>query len=192
MVLTSAGVLAFIAFPLLAQDGVGTPQPLPTQTPYPTHTPYPQATLMPVAPPPTPPAPRPIPGLDAEIMRQADEQINTVLLAIERLQSAREAAGAPLLQLPSTHVAPPAVDARAIRGTPPDLNRRIGINSWYSAAVEVPAEMLARVRVDVYDGPHGHGYVLVCEMAADGKNYIRQINIGPETWRGHDWELVDD
>ena len=183
-----------------AQDPIGpapdaTREPLPTYTPYPTYTPaptytpFPEATKLSIAPPPAAPAPRPVPGFSADTMAAIDRQLNDLQLQLERLQSARLARNAPLLQLPTTHAAPVDLD-REPRGQAPDLRRRVGIDSWYSAAVEAPELLLATVRVDVYQGPAGWGYVIVAETVHNGQRWIREINIGGESWREHDWTAL--
>jgi len=162
----------------------GLQEPLPTFTPYPTYTPYPTPTPELLAPPPAAPAPRPIAGLDPAIMRQADNEINEIYLQISRIQSDRAAVRAPLLQLPSTHAEIPAAALKAA----PDPGRSVGIDSWYSNDVELPASMSTSVRVDVYESPRGWGYVIVSSMEYGKANWVRAINYGPETWRDQDWE----
>ena len=198
--ITALMVLA-ATLPAVAQEGIATLAPKPTQeqttaqplptytpyptaTPYPTYTPYPEPTALAIAPPPQAPAPRLIPGLGEDAQRQADTQIHQVQLQLERLQADRIARGAPLLQLASTHERPPA------ELNPPDPARRVGIDSWYSSRVELPDRMGVSVAVHVYDGPRGRGYVLVCTMVRDRITWQREINIGPEAWREHDWTAL--
>lgn len=165
-------------------DPIATVTPYPTHTPYPTYTPYPSPTPARLAPPPAAPEPRDIPGLDPLIVAQADKEINDIYLQVSRLQSQRAAADAPLLQLPSTHAGiPPAALKLA-----PDPGRRVGLDSWYSNDVDLPEAMSVSVRVDVYQGPRGWGYVLVSVMEYSKVNWIRVTNIGPESWRDEDWE----
>lgn len=45
------------------------------------------------------------------------------------------------------------------------------------------------MRVDVYNGPDGHGYTLTTIVEISGDIWKRVINIGPETWRDSAWEL---
>ena len=163
--------------------------PYPTYTPAPTYTPFPEATKLSIAPAPVAPTPRPIGGFSADTMAAIDTQLNELQLQLERLQSARLARNAPLLQLSTTHAQPVDLD-RDPRGLAPDLRRRVGIDSWYSAAVEVPDVLLAAVRVDVYDGPRGWGYVIVAETTHNGQRWIREINIGGESWRELDWTAL--
>jgi len=135
--------------------------------------------VAPLAPVPGPPPPREIPGLDGKLLLAADQQVNEVLLQIERIQTARAAVGVPLLQLAATHRTPP----QSLAGAAPDLRARVGIDSWWSADVDLPAAMVTSVRVDVYDGPHGSGYVIIARAGA----FERRVNVGPELWREQDW-----
>jgi len=186
--------LSLIAVQGHAQDTIQQPEatailvtPWPTYTYYPTYTPVPQATEKPVAPTPAPPLPRPWIGLDQRIMEQADLEIHQIQLQIERFQTARISTGADLVQLPTTHADPPSEI-----GAAPDPSRRSGIDSWYSAAIDLQPSMIVSVRIDIYSGPSGVGYILVAEMINDGRIWNREINIGPESYRGHDWQLMEN
>lgn len=173
--------------PIATKEPLPTYTPYPTQTPYPTYTPYPEPTLISIAPAPLPPAPRPIPGFSADTMAAIDKQINDIQLQLEILQSARLAANAPLLQLPPTHKQPVDLDATKSVGQAPDLRRRIGIDSWYSARLDLPTELMADLRVDVYQGPDGPGFVVMAETIHNGIVWRRAVNVGPESWRESDW-----
>jgi hypothetical protein len=169
--------------------------PLPTSTNYPTNTPYPTYTQIPtptkilIANTPGPPAYRDIPGFDQQIMIKIDEQINCIQNQIEIIQSDRLANNAPLLQLPSTHENPVDIDTNP-NGIKPDLRRRIGIDSWFSSAFVLPAGMMVSIRIDVYEGPSGVGYVIVSEVIHHGGIWTRKINIGAEKWRDQDWIML--
>mgnify|MGYP001576481457 FL=1 len=41
--------------------------------------------------------------------------------------------------------------------------------------------------IDVYDGPAGKGYVVRAELVIKEIRWVKLINIGPETYREHDW-----
>jgi hypothetical protein len=45
--------------------------------------------------------------------------------------------------------------------------------------------------VHVYEGPHGHGYVLQFTRKKGDETYVKTVNYGPETEKEHDWELVE-
>jgi len=174
-----------LSLPLAAQDLFPTETPL-SPSPTASLTPAPTATGAPLAPAPVAPAPRTIPGLDPTIIQRADLDLHAVQLQIERIQTQRLANRAPLIQLPSTHALPPGE-----LGAVPDPARRVGIDSWYSAAVDLPAQMYASVRVDVYEGPQGLGYVLIADLVQVGQRWHRRINIGPETRRSCDWQMIE-
>jgi hypothetical protein len=118
-------------------------------------------------------------------MQRADLDLHEIQLQIERIQTQRLANRATLIQLPSTHALPPGE-----LGASPDPARRVGIDSWYSADIALPAQMYASVRVDIYEGPHGCGFVLVSYMEYYDRIWERQVNIGPELWRDQDWSLM--
>lgn len=66
----------------------------------------------------------------------------------------------------------------------------ITVTDFYTAAglTAFPAS----VRIDVYDGPNGKGYVLIALTKFDGRLWIRAINTGPETTRTTNWQQVTD
>jgi hypothetical protein len=47
----------------------------------------------------------------------------------------------------------------------------------------------ARLRIDVYNGPLGQGWVATLQVRYDGNVYERSRNVGPETWRTKAWHL---
>jgi len=61
--------------------------------------------------------------------------------------------------------------------------------SAVNSLVDVPIP--CRIRCDVYNGPGGWGYVASGEVRVNGKTYLRSVNRGPESWRTHDWALVE-
>ena len=63
--------------------------------------------------------------------------------------------------------------------------------SWADAGVVLPAQVEVSIQVDVYQAPGGHGFV-VCvfiRMSAT-ETWMRCYNVGPETWRTHDWQQI--
>jgi hypothetical protein len=48
----------------------------------------------------------------------------------------------------------------------------------------------ARLRIDVYDGPRGKGWVATVQMKYGGILYERSKNVGPETYRTQPWRDV--
>ncbi|MCC7360509.1 MAG: hypothetical protein IT317_13590 [Anaerolineales bacterium] len=59
---------------------------------------------------------------------------------------------------------------------------------WQQLALD--AALPYAVRVDVYQGPRGWGYVLTVSATLDKQEWARTINTGPETWRESDWQAV--
>jgi len=49
----------------------------------------------------------------------------------------------------------------------------------------------ARLRIDVYDGPEGHGWQAVLEVKYKGNIYTRTKQVGPETYRTHGWQKAE-
>lgn len=72
---------------------------------------------------------------------------------------------------------PPDVGTSAPPDCPPwPLTFR---NEVYPMALEVHA----------YRGPQGIGYVVHIGVTAEGETWYRSVQVGPETWRAHDWLL---
>ena len=49
----------------------------------------------------------------------------------------------------------------------------------------------ARLRLDVYDGTDGQGWVAKLEIIYAGNLYRRSKQVGSEQWRTKDWALID-
>lgn len=60
---------------------------------------------------------------------------------------------------------------------------------WDTLAV-IGGKSPCRMRIDVYDGPQGKGYVVTVEAILNGTSWSRSINIGNETWRDRAWQAV--
>lgn len=89
-------------------------------------------------------------------------------------------------QLLRTHLEiPPKGQQKApdnLQATPTDSTVK------WSGLGQLPSTMLSRMRIDVYNGPGGHGYVVVNEAIDDADIiYEKATNVGPETWRSFDW-----
>jgi hypothetical protein len=59
-----------------------------------------------------------------------------------------------------------------------------------------PGEVLAAtepmaLRIDVYDGPAGHGYVVTALVRHGAEVWGRSWNVGAEVWREADWALLE-
>lgn len=55
------------------------------------------------------------------------------------------------------------------------------------AMAELPSKLAYSVRVDVYDGPDGRGYVVTLTADVGGRLWARAFNNGPERWRDQAW-----
>lgn len=53
--------------------------------------------------------------------------------------------------------------------------------------VSVDATLPVCLQVDTYNGPQGHGYVVSGLVVENTRTFSREVNIGPETYREHDW-----
>lgn len=54
----------------------------------------------------------------------------------------------------------------------------------------VPAVMPCSIKVDVYNGPLGWGYVGTVRVSIVGRTWERSQQFGPETWRTEGWHEV--
>ena len=64
-------------------------------------------------------------------------------------------------------------------------------STWLNVFPEWLSELLpACVRIDVYDGPQGQGWVLTVEATHNGTTYRRSQNVGPEAHRTQEWHAV--
>ena len=54
-----------------------------------------------------------------------------------------------------------------------------------------PNLLAYRIRMDVYQGPDGWGYVGTIQVRHNGNVYERAAQVGPETWRQYGWRAVE-
>lgn len=100
-----------------------------------------------------------------------------------------DAKGHGYLQALWSHSAPPADGALVA----PDLliskptDQAESFFDLWSAVIITDGKVPVRLRIDVYDGPSGKGYVIVVESIIAGSTYTRSINTGSEKWREQDW-----
>jgi hypothetical protein len=64
--------------------------------------------------------------------------------------------------------------------------------SWTELFPNVVDKLPADLRIDVYDGPDGMGYVIGLSYCVDGLCYVRSVNVGPESWRSTDWIAIKE
>lgn len=128
------------------------------------------------------------------ILTSVDAALGARLPGLMAAQAAYYAANGTYFQGLPTHSEIPADGAEL----PPD---RVDDHptdqpvSWSDAATEyslsVPETMGSVLRIDVYDGPGGAGWVTVVETMIDGQLWRRSINFGPEAWRSAAWSPVE-
>jgi len=54
-------------------------------------------------------------------------------------------------------------------------------------STSLDAPIPARLKIDVYDGPKGKGWQAVLQVKYKNKIYQRTKQVGPESYRTHDW-----
>jgi hypothetical protein len=72
-----------------------------------------------------------------------------------------------------------------LTGRPTDQLEDFGA-MWSQVAIG-QGRIPMRLRVDVYSGPAGQGYVMTFETSRAGVAYQRVVNVGPESWRNANW-----
>lgn len=86
---------------------------------------------------------------------------------------------------------------RVISGDPPEDMAAVPCNAaakptdqaedWTAFGLALPATLGFVLRIDVYDGPAGKGYVATVEAKKNGVIYERARNVGPEAFRTFAW-----
>ena len=118
-----------------------------------------------------------------------DVKLDSVIANIIAFQAGEASKSGKFYQVLWTHSQAPADGALVL----PDLlysfpTDQIGKSAqaqWDAA--KLPASFDARIRVDVYDGPQGKGFVVVVQSQLNGATWQRSINYGPETYRDQGW-----
>jgi hypothetical protein len=62
--------------------------------------------------------------------------------------------------------------------------------SWLAFGIILPALTEAALTVEIYNGPSGHGYVIHADVISSGVRFRKSTNVGPESWRTHDWAAM--
>lgn len=89
-----------------------------------------------------------------------------------------------------THSSPPT-DENSEAPDQLDLKPTDQDETWEDLAEGlIPAAMNSRMRIDTYLSSKGHGYVIVLEKIINGDTYRKSHNVGPETQKSHDWQMV--
>lgn len=71
----------------------------------------------------------------------------------------------------------------------PDLSKKPTdqAHDWTDFGIQLNPVLPIALQIDIYDGPSGQGYVVKGFIVETGVTYCRSVNVGPETWRTHDW-----
>jgi streptogramin lyase len=68
-----------------------------------------------------------------------------------------------------------------------------GLLSWEDIFPDWEGALLpCAIKIDVYDGPQGMGYVGVVFVRYNGTVYSRSQNVGPESSRTKAWHIVEE
>lgn len=88
-----------------------------------------------------------------------------------------------------SHSTPPADGALVAPDLPTSkpTDQAESFADLWSAVVIGQGKLPVRLRIDVYDGPSGRGYVITVEVIMAGRTYTRSINVGSERWRDVGW-----
>jgi hypothetical protein len=168
-----------------------TPEVIPTQTPWIVY-----VTAEPIQPEP-PSLAVPVEEIKALISQQPDSMFAAFDEAIAgwfpwlaaRQREYREMTGRYAQMLPS-HLEPPADGSAGIPDGwfkhPTDQQY-----SWPNLDAIRFEPMPFDIRIDVYDGPEGQGYVTCFQVQIKGSMYERCQNYGPEASREHDWRSAE-
>jgi len=100
-----------------------------------------------------------------------------------------DAKGRGYMQALWSHSAPPAdgaLIAPDLLTSKPTDQAESFLDLWGAVIID-QGKVPVRLRIDVYDGPDGRGYVIVVETIMAGRTYTRSINTGGEAWREQDW-----
>lgn len=130
----------------------------------------------------------------AQIQQQIDQRLSGNWSKIVAAQDSYLAANGHYAQaLPAASRRP--VDGEEVAPDRLDASPTDQAESWRDLAdrygLTIPSTFMSLLRIDVYKGPGGKGYVVHAEHAtADGRIFRKSVNVGPETWRDHPWHEV--
>lgn len=125
----------------------------------------------------------------ADVRIQADLAIATFLPLLAANQAAYLARVGHYWQGLETHTPSPTGgtdSAPSLRRKPSDQ-----AESWEDEGHAIPSRSFSFV-VNVYDGPDGHGYELVCRFRDGSGLWERVVNVGPERYRDQAWTFAID
>ena len=123
------------------------------------------------------------------ILAALDTRLAAFLPTIIERQEQYRSANGHYFQGLRTHAQPPS-DGIDIAPDQVDRKPTDQLYAW-SDVGPLPSQMGSSLSIDVYDGPSGKGYVVRLEVDINGTVWQRRWNVGPETWRSHNWrELI--
>jgi len=125
-------------------------------------------------------------GLDATVKTDGDKVGSDLAAAIVSKQAAYLAANGRYFQCLSTHSEIPVDGAKTAPAT--DVKTDASVVSYSEQSIPLPESTSCAVAIDNYNGPSGKGYVIRLTTNQSGKIYTKRINVGPETYRTHDWK----
>ena len=125
-----------------------------------------------------------------EIRAQVDVWLDNRLATIESGQAAYKKSNGRFFQGLPTHSVRPLNGAEA----PPDRkdDKPTNQSEDWDDALPLPATMPARLRIDIYEGPQGHGYTITLGVQIGTEVWRRVVNIGNETHREQAWHRVTE
>jgi len=119
-----------------------------------------------------------------------DAQLDVFVPHLAEYQDAYQVTNGSYMQALTSHSTPPegVADPDGIYTHPTDQEAAL-YELWDSAAL--PSSINWSMRVDVYTGPNGSGYVLVVETNIKTHTWHREINYGPEPYRNVAWYKIN-
>ena len=123
-----------------------------------------------------------------ELLTIIDERLAVAMPLIEEIQNNYMDKHGVYAQALFTHSQVPAEDEMvspdSLSEKPTDQDE-----TWEDLAQGIlPENMYTRMKIDTYASQDGQGYVVVPEKEVDDTVYVRKVNVGPETNRGHGWQ----
>ena len=122
----------------------------------------------------------------AQVQSAAEDLRATLGPIIQSRQDAFFAARGRYWQGIRTHAALPVdgVDA----APDPDAHPTDQPETWADVGITLPAACAFSLEIHAYDGPGGHGYVVIATFRYGGNTWSRTWNVGPEPYRAALWD----
>lgn len=126
---------------------------------------------------------------DAEIKTKVNGVLNTLWTAIQNRQTTYLANNGKYWQGKWSHSLAPA-EGNDVAPDRTNIDKPTDIAEKWTDLFTVPAVMPCSIKVDVYSGPLGIGYVGTVIVRILGETWTRSQNSGPETWRTDGWSKI--